>query len=503
MSARPMDPTDADGAAETRRAVRNVLTLGGSLILTLGIAIAMRVLLPRHLGPERFGALTSADALTTAAFIVLELGADIYVRKHVSVRAGHASDFFGGVLALRVMAAALVTGAMALFMAITHRPAELRALVYLLSAAQLLIHMNATLSALLHAKGEVSAMSALSVVAKLVWAAMTLAAVLAAAPLWTFALAALASESLRSVVLLGLARRHLGLIVRLDPRATRLMVVSSLPYYLNTFATTAYGKLDITLLSLRAGTREVGWYAAAAAVAGLTLLLAPLLGWVLMPTFARAAAQSRDALLSRIRGATMQVLTLAIPASFLVALGADRWVSMLFGAAFAPAALSLRILAVTFVLTYLNILYAITLTILDRPWTLTLISGCGLVVNVALNLGLVPQTLRLLGDGGGGAGCAMATLGTELFVTTAMLTVVGREAFDRDTAIMVAKHLAATAAALGLGQVTGATGMARLLIVSGAYVALVMGTGAVRLGTMTSAVVDAVRARSPLSAQRR
>ena len=41
-------------------------------------------------------------------------------------------------------------------------PAELRALVYLLSAAQLLIHMNATLSALLHAKGEVSAMSALS-----------------------------------------------------------------------------------------------------------------------------------------------------------------------------------------------------------------------------------------------------------------------------------------------------------------------------------------------------
>ncbi len=105
-----------------------------------------------------------------------------------------------------------------------------------------------------------------------------------------------------------------------------------------------------------------------------------------MPTFARAAARSREELFERMRSATLLVLNVVIPVSLFISVGADLWVRILFGAAFAPAAMAVRILATTFVLMYVGMIYAITLMMLERAWTLTVIAFGGLVVNVAINL---------------------------------------------------------------------------------------------------------------------
>src|ERR1019366_8197822 len=121
------------------------------------------------------------------------------------------------------------------------------------------------------------------------------------------------SESVETVVLWALARRHLGLKFRVEIAATRAMLLASLPYYLTLFATTAYGKLDVSLLEFMGSTEEVGWYGAANAVAGLTLLATPLIGWVLMPMFARAAARSQEEFYEQIRRSMELVLTVASP----------------------------------------------------------------------------------------------------------------------------------------------------------------------------------------------
>src|SRR5262245_10859194 len=92
---------DTDAPSATLLAIRNALKLGGSLIFTWGIALAIRLLLPRYLGPTRFGTLNFAEGFTAAFFITLSLGLDSYVRKEVAVRPSHASDFFGGISVLR------------------------------------------------------------------------------------------------------------------------------------------------------------------------------------------------------------------------------------------------------------------------------------------------------------------------------------------------------------------------------------------------------------------
>ena len=286
-----------------------------------------------------------------------------------------------------------------------------------------------------------------------------------------------------------------GVVFRVDAVATKAMIVSSLPYFLNGCATGAYDKLDVTLLGILGAGREVGWYVAASSITGLTLLVTPLIDWVLTPVFARGAVRSREDLYAHVRQATEPILAVAIPAALFVGVGADLWLRLLFGHAFAPAALALRILAASSVVIYIAIVYALTLMMLERAWTLTLISIAGLVVNVVLNLLLIRRSMTFFGEGGGGVGCAIAALGTHVFAAGAMMAFVGREAFDRRTVRMVAKSLAACVVVVVVDRLTASLGWARLAVDALVYLSVVVATGALRMREMWRLVAEVIRAR--------
>ena len=62
-------------------AVRSAITLGASLIGTWSVALLVRVLLPRWLGPSTFGALNFAESFTASLFILLGLGVETYIQR--------------------------------------------------------------------------------------------------------------------------------------------------------------------------------------------------------------------------------------------------------------------------------------------------------------------------------------------------------------------------------------------------------------------------------------
>src|SRR4029079_19237136 len=119
---------------------------------------------------------------------------------------------------------------------------------------------------------------------------------------------------------------------------------------------------------------EVGWYSAANNFASLSMLLAPLVSWILMPLFARAAHRSQDEFFAMLRRAMEGLVVAATPVTLLMALGADLWVKVAFGRSFEPAAISLRLLAPVFIATYMAMLLSSALIITNKAWRLTLIS---------------------------------------------------------------------------------------------------------------------------------
>jgi O-antigen/teichoic acid export membrane protein len=487
-----------DAAQDRRVSLRNAVKLAASLAFTWTIALGTRFVLPRHLGPSRFGDFSFAEAFTATFFVALSLGIDTYVYREVARRPAHASEFFGSVVAARGLLAALLLPVMALVLHLTHPGGGPLLLVALFAATQLLVAMNGTFQALLHARATVDGLSVATVLAKLVWALGIGAAVVLGGGAWAFVVAALASEALKAGALWVLARRHLALRFRIDVAAGRRALAASVPFYVNAIVLAVFSKLDVSILAMRAGAAEVGYYGVANTIAALALVAAPILGSVFYPLISRAAARSDAELTELVRRGLEIVIALAVPVTLGIVLGAELVIRVLFGAPYAPAALALAILAPMMLLTYVNIVCAVTLNVLGRTWTVALATAIGIVLDAALNLGLLGPAMRLLDrPGAGGAACALAMVASEALVTIALLRAVGRLVFDRQGATRAARSLAAGAVMCGAHLLLAGLGPARLAADAAVYLAAAFALRALTLSDV-AALRDLV-ARRPRS----
>lgn len=474
------------GAKDTALAVKNAVTLGGSLVATWGVALLVRFFLPRYLGPDQFGVLNFADSFAATFFIVLGLGLDTYIRKEIPVRPEHASDFFGGLFVVRLGMSVLVFAGMALFLAAAHRPASVQWVAFTFGAAQILVVLSANLAALLHASRAVNGLALVNVASKVAWGAGVATALLAGAGLLGLALAFFASEALKAAILLRLTQREIKLTFRFDPAAIKAVTIACLPFYVIQVANTVYAKVDVTLLSLQTSDAEVGWYGTSNNLAGLAFLLSPLVSWVLMPLLSRAASRSHEELYGILRRSIEAILLVVLPISLLLGVGADVWIPLIFGKAFVPAAVSLRVLAPMIVFTYLATISATVLLLLGRAWTVALLQIGGLVLNPTLNILFVSWAKRSLGPGGAGGAAAVALLLTEASVAVALTAIVGRRAFDKASVRSLGKALVCCGATVALDRAITPLGPGRLAVDAAVYTALLFASGAIRVADVTS-----------------
>nr|WP_225937496.1 exopolysaccharide biosynthesis flippase [Myxococcus sp. RHSTA-1-4] len=483
MAAVPtQDAQKPDTSHEAVGAVRNGLQLGGSLLVTYAIAMGVRFLLPAHLGPERFGSFNWADSFSAVFFIATHLGLEMYIRKEVTRRPAHASDFFGTTLLLRLGLTVVLMGVLALVMAHDAHTPEVRNLVYVFAVAQSLIVVNASVAALLHAKGKVAGLSVSNIVTKLVWGGGLFVVAWAGLPLPWLAVPLLASEAVKLAVGWYLARVHMGLTFKVDLPATGKVLKASLPFFLTGAALATNGRLDVMILGMKASHEEVGFYGAAWNIAGLTFFLNPVFGWVLMPLASRAAERSEEELTRLIRRAMEGTLAVTVPMMMLIVMGAPLWVGLM-GGQFGPSTLSLRLLSPLFVLAFVTMNAGLWLTMTNREWWVTITNVTGsLLLSPVLNLVLVPFMHRTLGDGGGAAATATALLLMEVLVTFSLMGRMGRAAFDPRLLAMVGKTAAVCLAIVVVDQTVLAplNPWVRLAIEAVLYVVGVLAIGAVR-----------------------
>ncbi|HTP51008.1 MAG TPA: flippase [Anaeromyxobacteraceae bacterium] len=478
-------PAPSASSHDAGVAVRNGVKLGLSLVLTWSVALGVRILLPRYLGPSAFGPMNFADAFAATVFVALNLGTEMYIRKEIPVHPAMASDFFGGTLLVRLGISVLLFAGIAVGLTVSHRPPELRQLVYLFGVGQVFFTLNGTLSAYLHAHGTVDGLSVMNVVSKVLWGTGILAGIATHHAVVGVALAFILSEAVKSAVLWRLAARHLHLQLRFNWPATWVAVRAGLPFYLNAVAFVAYGRLDVTMLEfITNNAKELGWYGAASNLATLTLLIVPVIGWVLMPFYARALHRSREEMERALARSMELILAVAIPGSLLIVLGAELWIRIMFGEAFSPAALPLRIMSPIFVLTYVATISAIGLILLGRGWTVTKVSLMGVVLAPLLALLFIPLGAAHLGgelhQGGPGAGAALANLVTESCVTVVMTTLIGWKTFDRTGLVLLGRTAVVCALVVALHFSLSSLGHARLVADALAYVALAVALRAVR-----------------------
>lgn len=422
-------------------ALRNGAKLAASLVLTWVVALIVTFKLPKYLGPERFGHYRFGDQFAMSLAVFLSLGVDTYISREIAVRPKHASDFFGGVLVTR--AVAILPLIVVAFLFLEGEVHERRLAAALFGIAYLFTALNQTFQQTLQAASKVDGLAVANVAAKVLWGGGTFAAVTLQAPFWVLPLPMVIGEGLKAAFLYVATKGAVDLQLRIDVAETKKVLKVAFPFYIANVAVSLGSSIDIVVLGkiVSKTSEEVGYYGSARQIAALAALLSPILSGVLIPMMSRAKARNEDDFYRILRRGFEAVLIVSIPLTLILALGAEFWIHVTIKDKFLPAAESLRWLAPTFVLSYANVLLWLALMILDKSWTITIVSIAGLVMLPVLIVLAVPLTVNL-GPGGAGMGVAIALSLRELIIVGVFLAVLRSKAMDRHCVVALLKSLA-------------------------------------------------------------
>jgi O-antigen/teichoic acid export membrane protein len=206
-------------------------------------------------------------------------------------------------------------------------------------------------------------------------------------------------------------------------------------------------QVDTVLLEAMRGPTEVGWYRSPVLVLEGLTLVPRILGYALIPTMAAWAASRPQAVTELYRRGSKYLLLVGLPIAAFGVLESDRFIRFLFQEAYAPSAVASRILLPAAAFMFLSNFGETTLACVNRWGTIVVVSTLALVVNVALNLALIPRQ--------GFVGAAWATLITEAVYFAATAIALARHGHDPDWPALSWRPVLATlvfAAVLRLAQ---------------------------------------------------
>jgi O-antigen/teichoic acid export membrane protein len=423
--------SEADGLApiqsETRLAAKNSAALGGSLLFTsaLGVIVSLFVI-PKVLTETSVGILASAEGFASIALVVAGFGMDSYLRKEISVRREHASDFFSALLIVRVLLTVVLTavaiGVLVLRDNHLGRSTETAMVIMVLfCVAQFFMQTSESFAAMLQAVGEVKVQSRFSILSKVAWAAMVAAGLAMGFGLWLVPTALIITELAKTIVFGIGAQRTIN--ISWTPRFGQLPTVlkAAAPFLVTALSVKLIQFLDVSMIRFLTGSdRETGFYSQALKLSGVALLLAPIVQWVALPMAARAVERSRNEFANLVKRSYELVLCAGIPLSLLLTLNADLAFTVLLPR-YAPAIPALRILSVLIVLSYVSMLGGTLLIADGRGWRVVRITFLTIGIDFVMNLYLIRHGWQWFGegtlgvkDGGAGTGAAISLVTAEL-----------------------------------------------------------------------------------------
>lgn len=387
-----------------RRVFWNTAILFGAEVARLFSGLLLTVVIARRLGSADLGRFTYMTVLVGILGVVGDLGLSaFYIRE---AQRGPGRRLEAVVLGARIMGGVLVSVGLAVYAVLV----EEHVLRLLLAAGSLLLMlgiMPAFITSVLRARQLMAYEAMARIVSSL---ATTLGGIAAIAVGWGII-------GVAGVTVVG-ALASLGVLLRLGFRyvARPLVLRQPLTIYVETlrhawpFALLAilvviYFRIDSLLLFHMRGHAALGQYGAAYRLMEVGLLIPLTLAGAALPAVAKSlAGQTEDVMRLSVR-AIHFLWIIAIPAAMLGALFAPGIISILYGRGFMEAAGIFRVLAFTLIPVFASAVTSSLIMASSRPAVNTYIAAVMVVVNIGLNLALIPRL--------SGLGAAVATVATE------------------------------------------------------------------------------------------
>jgi O-antigen/teichoic acid export membrane protein len=377
------------GAGSESLVARNFLTLGSGEALARLIAFAAIVYVARTLGPESYGIIELAAAIVLYFSRIADFGVDLGLGvREIAARRDQLRELAPVVLTARLLISALLVIIVSAIGLIALPLEEGRVLaVYSLT----LLAVGAG-TRWIHIGLEKTAFASLARIAgELLMVGLVFAFVRSSADLIRVPLAKLAGDFLAALILAWLLSRW-G--IRLRPRLRwsllKPLVPRAWPLVVSALLGLMIYNSDLIFIRIFTGrSASVGYYAAAYTLVSFLANLGIAYSLSLLPTLTRLGPEPKRQL-SLFETAHAHVFAVGFPIAIGVSMLAGDIIALVFGQAYEPAVLALRIVVWSVPLGLLRDIPIVGLMASQREDRVLRLTAWATASNVLLNVALIP-----------------------------------------------------------------------------------------------------------------
>lgn len=376
------------------------------------LAFVLVIFIARYLGDVEFGKYSFALAFTSLFAILSHIGLSIVVTRDVARDTSQAGKYLGNVALIELIFSIITFLLLFITINLMNYPYDTKVAVYIFGIAVLLESFTLLFKSIYRAFEKMEYEALVLISKKCIFICFGFFVLFSGYGL---------IELVSAYLLTNIATFLFGFLItikkftipqfEIDMRFWKYIVLTAIPFGLAGVLNLIYVKTDTIMLSIMKGDAVVGWYNAAyTLVSALSFINAALIT-AIFPSMSNAFVASKRSLNEIYEKSFRYSLIFLLPIAVGTTLLADRIIMFMYGESFIHSISALQILIWSGVLSFLNSLYYTTLGAINRQKTTSIVMGGGAVVNIFLNLLLIPKLSYI------GAGIAtIATQGTCLIL---------------------------------------------------------------------------------------
>ena len=380
-----------------------------------GLKLLVLPLIARVFGPAEFGKFAFAFSFASVFNIIFDAGLATTTTRELAA-AKNNDALLPDVLLMKLVLGVLGMAAIVVGALLITRDPVIRAMIVVLGLAFFVLELVNLSFSVFRAQQRMEYEFLVRIVQALFLVTAVAAAAWKAPSVLNVSYAYLVSGVLTlALVALATGGRMMRVRTWVGREAWKRIARIAVPLALASGATTAYMNLDSILLGYLGRITDTGWYNLATRIVGILLVPTGLLALVIFPAFASTASAVDATFRKRWDRWTIGMIALGTYLACVVFATADPLVRLVFGPAFAPTSAALRILLIAVVMIFVYTPSFQAMIVFDRQRMLFWSLLVGAVVNVVLNVALIPPY--------GLYGAAWATVATHAVLLCELLVL--------------------------------------------------------------------------------
>jgi O-antigen/teichoic acid export membrane protein len=397
-----------------QRIAKNTTVLLISQVASYLLTFFYMMYTARYLGAAGFGILSFAIAFTGIFAVLADLGLRPLTVREVARDRSLALKYLANISLIKVILVTITFGLIALVINLMGYPQQTVTVVYLVALSVIFMSFTQMFYSIFQAHERMEYQS----LGQVLYAALMLGGVMFVIK-HDFSVVGFASLfPIATVIILGYSLLVMRLkfsgsesgsstrIIEFNWNFWKLTIREAFPFFLSSFVAVIAFSIDMIMLSIMKGDTTVGWYSAAHKLIEALLFVPAVFGASLYPVLSKFYVSSDESLKLAYQKSLQYLLIVSLPIAVGTTILADRIITIVYQSGFAESVTALQILIWAVPIIFLTNIFGITMASINRqPLALKINVSC-MLLNVVLNLILIPRYSLL--------GASVATVATSL-----------------------------------------------------------------------------------------